>query len=41
MEKMDGLLSCQASAEATGTNSGSSCMRNRVSGSFPHHPPRR
>ena len=39
MARIGGLLSCQPSALAIGTNSGWRCMRKRVSGSFPHQPP--
>src|SRR4029453_5305022 len=36
--KIDGLLICQPSADATGMNSGSRCNRNRVFGSLPNQP---
>ena len=39
--RIGGLLNCQESAEGTGIKSGSSCMRKRVAGSFPHQPARR
>src|SRR4029453_19394771 len=38
IEKIDGLLICQPSADATGINSGSRCNRNRVFGSLPNQP---
>src|SRR5256885_7479093 len=41
MEKIGGLLICQASAEGTGMNSGSRCNRKRVFGSLPNQPARR
>ena len=41
MEKIGGLLTCQPSADGTGMNSGSSCMRKRVFGSLPNQPARR
>ena len=41
IEKIGGLLICQPSADATGTNSGSRCNLNRVFGSFPNQPARR
>ena len=41
IEKIGGLLICQPSADGTGMNSGSRCMRNRVFGSLPNQPARR
>src|SRR6185503_14325007 len=38
IEKIGGLLICQASADGTGTNSGSRCNLNRVFGSLPNQP---
>src|SRR5256886_17313125 len=38
IDRIGGLLICQPSAEGTGMNSGSRCMRKRVFGSLPNQP---
>ena len=41
IEKIGGLLTCHASADGTGTNSGSRCNLKRVFGSLPNQPANR
>src|SRR6478609_6648199 len=41
IDRIGGLLICHPSAEGTGMNSGSRCMRKRVFGSLPNQPARR